>query len=674
MKHNKDRTNALNTQNPAHQAVDGRNNLTSPRDFFKKPKQASIEITGNVSPTAAIKKRRVDGAKGDQLHRSHGNAHRQDGETTPRAPRRATNVNRKEWAAPESTDSGPEPMEEDSDGTSFLGPRSGIPAFSFEYPPTQPERMILIRNELTDLASNIGHLAKIGQIDTIRQDQNICNLLDQITNAVGNESTRIIQQNDAMARTMADMAKTIAILAGRMDEIAENYKEAQEVASCESTIILERLDKIEKNMATNNTQDRVPTATRAETNSTLNYAQAAQSKAKQPVTQPPENGKSPSAPPAPPRPKNKPLPTNPMKSHHPTRLIILFDKPVLTQDQEDPASIVAKVNTRLEQNEGSRDLKVVAAKFNRKGNLVLHTRDDRKASDLLPHATKFLDIFAPDRRATAIVDRPWFKIQVDGVATGTMTIGGDRRFYDEARVHQELQACNPAYNHASNHIVARPRWMRTFEELRRCTNSSVILAIDDEEVAKAILARGTLAAFGRHCSLRAFQDRPPVIQCTKCWNWGHTEQRCKMEVTCRICAKNHQESDHRAERREDCTECTKLDARIDVDEDTRDPEVCPHEYRCVNCAMNDRPDLEHTADCRRCPERLERWGTARSYEKKAQKADHPWQVAKPKTGRKKGKTPDASQPTRPSGQGATQNSFQILTPTTPADYNTPGNP
>lgn len=194
-------------------------------------------------------------------------------------------------------------------------------------------------------------------------------------------------------------------------------------------------------------------------------------------------------------------PTNPTKSHHPTCLIILIDPPMLEDEQEDPETIVGKINHKLEQHQATKDLRIVAAKYNKKGNLVLHTREDRTAEDLLANMSKFIREIGKGRKLTALVDRPWYKIQVDGLSTGVMTYDGKRNFHDSERIHQELTTCNPGYKEALKNIIAAPRWLRTFDELRGCSSLSALLAVDDEGVAKALLAKGTLAAFGRHCSL-----------------------------------------------------------------------------------------------------------------------------------------------------------------------------
>ncbi|KAF8159350.1 hypothetical protein B0H34DRAFT_635501, partial [Crassisporium funariophilum] len=141
-------------------------------------------------------------------------------------------------------------------------------------------------------------------------------------------------------------------------------------------------------------------------------------------------------------------------------------------------------------------------------------------------------------------DKKWYKVQIDGINTGSLTIGDGRVLHTAETIHSELLACNPLYAQLQDNIVAKPRWLRTDEELRTTPRSSVVFALDDETAAKQVLNLRSLAAFGRHCTLRAFQDRPPVLQCRNCWRYDHNTDRCKEDQRCRICSGLHAESEH----------------------------------------------------------------------------------------------------------------------------------
>ena len=57
---------------------------------------------------------------------------------------------------------------------------------------------------------------------------------------------------------------------------------------------------------------------------------------------------------------------------------------------------------------------------------------------------------------------------------------------------------------------------------------------------------------------------------------------------------------------------------------------CPHELKCINCITDYEKDHEHPADSRRCPARLEKYGTARDNERRASKSENPWAKVKPR--------------------------------------------
>ena len=190
---------------------------------------------------------------------------------------------------------------------------------------------------------------------------------------------------------------------------------------------------------------------------------------------------------------------------------------------------------------------------------------------------------------------------------------------------KELTTCNPSYAEAAEVIVAKPRWMRTAEETNRIIRSSVVFAVDSQDAAKRILAGKTLAAFGHHCTLRAYQDRPPITQCKNCWGWDHTSDRCKTGTKCRLCGGAHIEAAHEERECETCHRHDENDMETGLDRGD-----CNHLLQCTNCVGSGHKESNHTADARRCPQHLRKYGTARTYERKAANTTNPWKVVIPK--------------------------------------------
>jgi hypothetical protein len=84
--------------------------------------------------------------------------------------------------------------------------------------------------------------------------------------------------------------------------------------------------------------------------------------------------------------------------------------------------------------------------------------------------------------------------------------------------------------------------------------------------------------------------------------------------------------------------------------DTTDEGHCPHDIRCTNCIANNQADNRHPANSRRCPARLEKYGTARENEKWAQRFSNPWIKTKPKKSKPKSTNEQRGPTTNPSSQ------------------------
>jgi hypothetical protein len=203
--------------------------------------------------------------------------------------------------------------------------------------------------------------------------------------------------------------------------------------------------------------------------------------------------------------------------------------------------------------------------------------------------------------------------------------------------------------------------MRSAEELCHTSKSSLVFATTDETAARHILKYKSLAAFGRHCSVRAFQDRPPISQCRNCWRFDHSTQNCKDQQRCRICSGPHDETNHTYNVPAACQKCS-VAASMGDSMDTTVDGHCPHDIRCINCLGKSNVEHDHPADARRCPARLERYGTARENERRAQKSDNPWVKTKAKSKKPKPKpSPATSLPSQTIPRSA--NSFNALAPT-----------
>ena len=195
------------------------------------------------------------------------------------------------------------------------------------------------------------------------------------------------------------------------------------------------------------------------------------------------------------------------------------------------------------------------------------------------------------------------------------------------------------------------------EELHTMLRSSLVFALSDESIAKLILSHRSLAAFGKHCSVRAFQDHPPVTQCRKCWSLEHPTHKCSENSRCRLCSDPHQEEEHDKSNPRSCPKCISS-AEAGDSMATDDPNFCPHDIRCINCLGNPNVEHDHPADARRCPARLLKYGTAREDKRRAAHSNNPWIKVKAK--KAKPKTLTDQNPQNP--PRSTPNRYGILNP------------
>lgn len=125
-----------------------------------------------------------------------------------------------------------------------------------------------------------------------------------------------------------------------------------------------------------------------------------------------------------------------------------------------------------------------------------------------------------------------------------------------------------------------------------------------------------LSMFNRWCTLTAFADRPPVPQCKSCWSFDHDTAHHPNDASarCRLCGStDHNESKHVT----DCAACPPVG---DMD---ADKPPCAHNLKCINCHEAERTDNDHACDSRRCPVRLDKYGTAREREREQRPRTQP---------------------------------------------------
>ena len=83
------------------------------------------------------------------------------------------------------------------------------------------------------------------------------------------------------------------------------------------------------------------------------------------------------------------------------------------------------------------------------GNMIISTCSDQTAEELIKFQDSFNHILTNIRSEQAAIlheDKRWFKIQIDGVNTRSLSIGNGHILHSAEAVHTELLTCNPLYN------------------------------------------------------------------------------------------------------------------------------------------------------------------------------------------------------------------------------------
>ncbi|KAG5333548.1 hypothetical protein C0989_005471 [Termitomyces sp. Mn162] len=184
-----------------------------------------------------------------------------------------------------------------------------------------------------------------------------------------------------------------------------------------------------------------------------------------------------------------------------------------------------------------------------------------------------------------LTDDRRFKVRVNGVWTGRDGHGFVNTPED---LLEEIRRFNPIMTKVN--LMGKPRWMRAETDLRQKEYSSIVLEFAREDDAKAMLAARYIAMYTKFCEVVHHADRPPVLQCSKCWSLGHHASKCRNPTKCRKCAGAHSEADHGGVAAQ---KAGAAEGRMDEDNLVSLEDI----PKCANCGG------EHPATERNCPER-----------------------------------------------------------------------
>ncbi|KAI5891061.1 uncharacterized protein SCHCODRAFT_02628021 [Schizophyllum commune H4-8] len=324
---------------------------------------------------------------------------------------------------------------------------------------------------------------------------------------------------------------------------------------------------------------------------------------------------------------------NTMEANHPSRLALEIRPGGLPKEKRmDELTLRDSINGILRDVVDPEKVQVAGTKWNPQGNCIVVTRQDQRASDLIQHVPKFAALVGQGMEVIPRLTAKWLRLMIHDVRTGLFD--ANPSLHTSGELKAELEFSNPIFKTLGS-LAEDPRWLRRQQDIGTL-RSTIVFAVTSKEEYETLLEMKALWVYGRACRVERFADKPPVVQCTNCWGFGHTTRTCKTSTKCRLCSADHPTTSHAAA----CPTCQ-------GDEMAGE---CTHNVKCRACGQ------DHPSDDRRCPKRLELYGNARAHErerraphKAATRSDGFTEVTK----RKKGKAKKAANDqTSGKGEGA----------------------
>ncbi|TGZ78761.1 hypothetical protein EX30DRAFT_365763 [Ascodesmis nigricans] len=211
--------------------------------------------------------------------------------------------------------------------------------------------------------------------------------------------------------------------------------------------------------------------------------------------------------------------------------------------KEDLVAIRDEANKTLLEAGALPHPKIACASVNAKGNLILLTRDDCKASELVNfHEAIKIRILQIDPAIESIQgQQTWLKLAIHGI--------DQLRFPPTEEGMQALQEEIETYNSEVN-LLARPRYYTRAAARSSKRHSSVVIAVGSQETKMRLLHRGLYVATEK-CKTSDFISVRPTDTCSKCLGYGHHWTYCKKkQPRCKFCTDEHQSNEHT------CSTCT----------------------------------------------------------------------------------------------------------------------
>lgn len=283
-------------------------------------------------------------------------------------------------------------------------------------------------------------------------------------------------------------------------------------------------------------------------------------------------------------------PGNPTQRHSPARLILRCTPPVSIEKRRDTAAVRTEANKVLALAQPATAVRVALATYTDRGNITLLVSGSSKSEDLMPYATAIGNAIVPGHAIKPSNDTPWYKVIVH--AASTCNAHGDPIRTAE-QIAEEIFESNYWLTESAVQLADGCRFLAAPKELMNKTHAAFVMTLEKLEDAKYLVEdQGGLYFNGKWCRADKFEDRQTARQCERCLSLHHGTKNCRENIRCRYCKGEHESWKH-----------------VCPNPNCGAKGPCPHS-QCVNCPELLVGEKCHSADDRRCPEKLRVLGLA----------------------------------------------------------------
>ncbi|CAE6457046.1 unnamed protein product [Rhizoctonia solani] len=258
----------------------------------------------------------------------------------------------------------------------------------------------------------------------------------------------------------------------------------------------------------------------------------------------------------------------------------LHGAPEETRRRLTPLEISRRLKGVFNERMGFHKCRVLEAKWNPKGNLVLIFPSHTNPSTIQRIEQDIRNALGLKSGSVFIRDVKWSKVFISGVPTGITELSDELVSKEEIR--EEIMK-HSVMNGLT--ITQEPDWTIKPEDIKS-EMASIAFAFEDPDGTKlSRVLREKFSLFGYHVRVRAWNNKPILRVCHNCLAYDHLTEHCHKSPRCAKCGYGHTTSQHNNK----CSKCKNEVRKVG--------EECPHPLRCGICKS------EHEWNSDACPER-----------------------------------------------------------------------